>query len=269
MSLSKKQRLSNVIDYEYEYSYILKFVGNVAECRGVSRHFIPKDYVTRVKFNAQTPIQMIFRILTQRSTLKIVDFTGSHRMNESILHVVMMIHPSLYLIVLDRCERFDEFPSFSDEDEINMIQLSHKSTMKWRNTISPVLSFKGCWKLFRFYHHQNPLCITNIVMCALNNGCDAALEKIQEFCVDRTDWVTRISRGSLVNQLKSRHDWRIIISESFIDRGYVLMDVNDFSLVVWVFFRKAVRGKNVWCLLGIWKASIYKMWKLCKLSSQM
>ena len=157
MSLSKKQRKLDVIDYQYEY--ILKFVGEVSKCKAVSKIFVPKDYVTGVKFNVSTPLAMVFKILSERSGLKTLDFTGSHIMNESILHVILMLYPDLDLIVLDKCDRFDDFPSFSCEDEINLIQLSHNSKMKWRNVqCSPVLSFRGCWKLFESYHNQNPIC---------------------------------------------------------------------------------------------------------------
>ena len=268
MSFSKKQRKLDVIDYQYEY--ILKYVGDVSKCKAVSKIFVPKDYVTCMKFDASTPVSVVFKILSGRSDLKILDFTGSYSMNESILHVILMLHPNLDLIVLDRCDRFDDFPSFSCEDEINLIQLSHNSRMKWRNVnCFPVLSFRGCWKLFESHHNQNPLCITNIVMRALNNASEDALDKIPEFCVDRIDWIMRRSKSFLVNQLKLNHEWNIRGCENFTDRGYVLMDVIDFSLVIWIFFKKRVNGKSVWCLLGIWKASIYRMWKLCKLYSQM
>lgn len=263
MSLCKKQRLERIPTYHIEE--VLKFVGEMSRCMRVSKSFVPVDYTTRVKFKSDTPVTTMFTVLSRRKNLEKLDFTGSTRMNDSILHVVLMMHPNVKLIVLDRCDNFEDFPSHCCTEEINFINLNTRSMMKWRYDTSPMLSFRGCWRLFFPSHNQNPECITELIMCALNDKSQYAMDKISIFCSDIIDWFTRISVSSIILALKEHTEWRIRCYKTYGDKAYVIMDVEGYSLVVWLFTKRSFRQKSIWMMLGIWKVSIYRIWKLCKL----
>ena len=263
MSLCKKKRLERLESYHFDH--VLNFLGEMSHCKSVSKKIVPENYTTSLKFKTDTPVTTMFAVLSRRKNIQKLDFTGSTSMNDSILHVVLMLHPNVKLIVLDRCDNFEDFPSSCCTDEINVIHLSTRCQVKWTFESSPTLSFRGCWRLFFPSHNQKPECITEIIMCALNDKSRYAFDKISLFCADIIDWFTRISGSSLVVALTNHTKWSIRHHENFGDKGYVLMDVEGYSLVVWIFTKRDYRGKSIWMMLGIWKVSIYRIWKLCKL----
>ena len=128
MSLFKKQRLEQLPAYHIEE--VLKFVGEMSHCKRVSKTFVPVNYTTCVKFKSDTPVTAMFTVLLRRKNLEKLDFTSSTTMNESILHVVLMMHPDVKLIVLDRCDNFLDFLSPCYTEEINFINLTTHSLMK-------------------------------------------------------------------------------------------------------------------------------------------
>ena len=262
-AMFKKQCLEKITNYRFRD--VLKYVGDVSYCKRVSKTFVPRDYVTAIKFDPNTSVTMIFAVLSRRNSLEQLDFTGSVQMNDSMLHMVLLMHPTVQFIVLDECMQFEDFPSFSCYDEVNYINLNTHSVMKWKDRSSPTLSFRGCWKLFFPSHNQNPEYLTHLIMHALNDHSTYAMDKISVFCIDIVDWFTRIEGSSMIRSLKQHKDWNIRYYEKCGNKAFVLMDVVDYSLVVWIFAQKTHKGKLIWMLLGIWKVSIYRIWKLCKI----
>ena len=75
----------------------------------------------------------------------------------------------------------------------------------------------------------------------------------------------RISVSSMIVALKEHTEWRIVCYEKCGDKAYVMVDVVGYSLIVWIFTRRSYQNKSIWMMLGVWKVSIYRIWKLCKI----
>ena len=89
-------------------------------------------------------------------------------------------------------------------------------------------------------------------------------EKAKTFCINPNDWHRSVPpriQTQFVHYSKYR-----IIKEVILDPfAYVLMDVVNYSLVVWIYRATRFNGKKGWQLIVIWNVSIELMWRRLKI----
>jgi hypothetical protein len=269
MSLMKKKR-SNMIENSletlenYHIEEIFQYVGELTDFKTVSKKFIPKKCFTSVKFHQLVDICLLMKILATRSYLKTIDLSGYHMMNETIIHMIILMHPQLQLLVLDYCDTLTDFPSPNNSDDDIDLVIHKNATVSWLNMNGPLVSLKGCWKLFTNIDRQNPESITVLFLRGLNNGSIDAMDKIGSFFPQDNQMFVLYERSRLLQSLRAKHKWSVISQETRGNLAVVLTKVEDFSLILWMYKKKAFGRRKLWFLLSINTVNIEKMWLMCK-----
>ena len=264
MSLVKKPRLQ-FNDHEWDILISLglfELVGVLTACTAVSKRFLPPNTITTLSFHEQTPLKMIMRIVSRRSGIKSMDFTSSGVVDDSVADVLLSMNPELEFIVFDHCQLLTNFPLPNNTLVHSLIKVNRSGVLKWPNGLC--VSLKGCWELFEPYHLQRPANISMIMMNAIYDNTIDSIGKAKTFCINPNDWHRSVP-PRIQAQFVHYSKYRIIKEVILNPFAYVLMDVVNYSLVVWIYRATRFNGKKGWQLIVIWNVSIELMWRRLKI----
>ena len=265
-TINKKPRLMDITVYQFDS--IFRYVGCLNACKCVKRGFLRLDLITKVKFDPQSSITTIFSVLSNRKNLKSIDFTDSVLLNEDIVHIVMMMHPSLKRLILDNCDNLEDFPTLDDTRELWTPILWRNGTMKWKEAPGPLISLYGNWRIYRKCHQQNPSVIASLLMRALLVNTPRAFCKVRSFCYDRLSWTSCFEEG-IIDRLGTLElfFWTTKYEKIQGTKAFVIIDLWSDSfccLLVWEFQMKQRFGRNIWYLTKMGQSNIEIMWRRLK-----
>ena len=187
VSTKKKPRVYYAEWNEALKKRIFTLVGMLSVCRCVSKEFLPKSCITAMRFDPQTPINMMMHLLAVRENIVCIDFTGSVVMTESVLRVVVMLQPKAVYLILDRCPGMTSFPELEDRPQCKNTTVTRSGVLKWFHDRERHVSLKGCWRLFSPEHVQGPLSLTILLKSAVYSGTTESDARIRSFCMDPTE----------------------------------------------------------------------------------
>ena len=263
MNENKRYKISRV--HNDQFDAIFRYVGVLTQCKAVCRSFLSVDLIKHVRFYPESNAKFMFFLLSQRNMLKSIDVTGCDWMNNSIVHVLLQLFPELELLVLDNCDVFKSFPTRISDQRFHDVYLKKNGTMKWGPKTLPVVSIKGCWKLYKPYYIMTPETLTTILIRMLQNGSKEALRKLKSFCWTVNGDISEcFCNDRIMNDLKKYTSWHCISQGIGESAAYVLIRVEDYALVVWFYTSEIRRNTKVWNLLVVWEMNIEKMWFMCK-----
>ena len=266
----KKQKLLVSFNHLSKFlDVILDYVGCLNSCKCLKRGFLRQQRITSVKFDKDVSLRMVCKVLCNRTNLKCIDFTDSNLVDENTVHVIMILQPSIKTLILDNCDKLTDFPMLDNEKELWIPLLSKNGTFRWKDTKGPLISLKGCWKIYRRNHQQNPAIISVLIMRAIMDQSMFALFKIRSFCLHRRTWRDTFE-DEIIDFLSSIDVlyWSIVKEEVREKNAIVMMDVTSSgfsSFLIWEFVMKKRYDRNVWHLCAMYKATIETMWLRCKI----
>ena len=260
---NKRYKVTRV--HNDQFDAIFRYVGVLTQCKAVSRSFLSLDLIKHVRFYPGTSAKVVFSVLSKRNLLRSIDLTGCASVNNSIVHVLMQLFPAFELLVLDNCDGFEMFPTRRSDERKHNVYLKKNGTMKWGIRTLPVVSIKGCWKLYRPSYNITPETLTTILIRALQNGSNAAIRKFRSFCwTTNGDMSECFCNDHMMEDLQRYTSWRFVSQHIGENAAYVLIRVEDYAYTVWFYTREFNRNNRVWNLLVIWEMHIEKMWFMCK-----
>ena len=264
-TVKKKQCVrTKIIDDHFDM--IFDFVGYLTQCKAVSKNFMSLSCIKHVRFSPEVNVNVLFAVVSKRYQLKTIDLTECSVVNNSIIHVLIEMFPTLELLVLDNCDFLTMFPTRSLNVENPFIYLKSNGIMKWGEDVLPRVSMKGCWRLYKSYYRIDPENMTSIIIRAIQNGSYEAMQKVRSFCfvTDDENWTSCFSKKNMLVSLRCHKSWQFIKQEERESMAYVLIRVDNYSLLVWLYTKEYRRHKYVWNLLVVWTIDIRKMWLMCK-----
>ena len=125
-----------------------------------------------------------------------------------------------------------------------------------RNGKKVLVSLRGCW-----YNFPEPVFslsaidTVEIVMCAMNSGTSHAMHVLFQYFNGRVPFDV-LCFSSLVKDLAFYKKWRILSIQYVHDRSGVVLNVKDFSLLVFLLQIQS----GCWKIVEMFTTDIVEMW---------
>ena len=226
--------------------WILVFVGIVSECKLVCKGFVPPGYIKCLIFHPHSTERTMLSILSNRKDLRVINFTGSLYLTTAFFRYIYHTAVTVDTFILDKCNR------------ILLRKCSCVCTRMLfdRNGKKVLVSLRGCW-----YNFPEPVFslsaidTVEIVMCAMNSGTSHAMHVLFQYFNGRVPFDV-LCFSSLVKDLAFYKKWRILSVQYVHDRSGVVLNVKDFSLLVFLLQIQS----GCWKIVEMFTTDIVEMW---------
>ena len=163
---------------------VFKYIGNVSVYRSVSKHFVPKSYVSYVKFLPTACYTKTYSYIffDEYCSLSTIEFEDTGFLTVQLLNQIVYYKTSVTKVIVNGCDNVLKLPMtpLHTQETRNMENWSIRVTDGNARKIS--LVFVGCWQLFKEpLPFMTPVDVTELMKNAVINGSGVALKTASNF----------------------------------------------------------------------------------------